>query len=171
MDILTRNLLSMGARMARPGEFSERAFLNNKLDLIQAEAIADLIDSSSEQAALGALRTLQGDFSKRINDLVETITHLRMYVEAAIDFPEEEVDFLTDGTVQAQLTTIVEQLDNILSQAQQRHSPQGRYDSGDGGFTQRRKIQSLKRTFWQRQCDCHGHSRHDEGFAKRVYPH
>ncbi|HSG88424.1 MAG TPA: tRNA uridine-5-carboxymethylaminomethyl(34) synthesis GTPase MnmE [Pseudomonadales bacterium] len=91
--------LAAGARLARPGEFSERAFLNDRLDLTQAEAIADLIDSASEAAARGALKTLQGAFSVRIEALMEAVTALRIYVEAAIDFPDEDVDFLADGDV------------------------------------------------------------------------
>ncbi|MDT6089013.1 tRNA uridine-5-carboxymethylaminomethyl(34) synthesis GTPase MnmE, partial [Streptococcus pneumoniae] len=87
----------VGCRLARPGEFSERAFLNDKLDLAQAEAIADLIEASSSQAARNALRSLQGEFSKRVHGLTEALIALRIYVEAAIDFPEEEIDFLADG--------------------------------------------------------------------------
>ena len=94
IDLLIKTILSYGARMARPGEFSERAFINDKMDLTQAEAIADLIDSSSEQAARSALRTLQGEFSQRINQLIDALIRLRAYVEAAIDFPDEEIDFL-----------------------------------------------------------------------------
>src|SRR5690606_5852233 len=103
LDLLLREVCSLGARLARPGEFSERAFLNDKLDLAQAEAIADLIESSSEQAARCAVRSMQGVFSKRVDDLVEAITHLRIYVEAAIDFPEEEIDFLADGKVATEI--------------------------------------------------------------------
>lgn len=88
LDLLLKRILTIpGLRIARPGEFSERAFLNDKLDLAQAEAIADLIDASSEQAARSALNSLQGAFSARVNHLVEALTHLRIYVEAAIDFP------------------------------------------------------------------------------------
>ncbi len=93
LDLLLKRILTLpGVRIARPGEFSERAFLNDKLDLAQAEAIADLIDASSEQAARSALNSLQGAFSARVNHLVEALTHLRIYVEAAIDFPDEEID-------------------------------------------------------------------------------
>ena len=94
--MLLRRIIELGARLARPGEFSERAFLNDKLDLTQAEAIADLISASSEKAARSAIRSLQGEFSDKINILVEKLIELRMYVEAAIDFPEEEIDFLAD---------------------------------------------------------------------------
>jgi tRNA modification GTPase len=119
LDILLREVCSLGARLARPGEFSERAFLNDKLDLAQAEAIADLIESSSEQAARCAVRSMQGVFSKRVDNLVEAITHLRIYVEAAIDFPEEEIDFLADGKVATDLQNLLEQVEQILGEAQQ----------------------------------------------------
>ncbi|MDX1799614.1 MAG: tRNA uridine-5-carboxymethylaminomethyl(34) synthesis GTPase MnmE [Marinobacter sp.] len=119
LDLLLRAVCEQGARLARPGEFSERAFLNDKLDLAQAEAIADLIESSSEQAARCAVRSLQGAFSQRIDALVEALTHLRIYVEAAIDFPEEEIDFLADGKVAADLQGIRADLDTIQREAQQ----------------------------------------------------
>lgn len=119
MDMLLRAVLRQGARMARPGEFSERAFLNNKIDLAQAEAIADLIDSASEQAARQAMRSLEGDFSRHINALVHDITRLRMYVEAAIDFPEEEIDFLSDGKVGGDLNAICNQLKTVFHSARQ----------------------------------------------------
>lgn len=119
LDMLLHMVCGLGARLARPGEFSERAFLNDKLDLTQAEAIADLIESSSEQAARCAVRSLQGAFSHRIDALVQAITHLRIYVEAAIDFPEEEIDFLADGKVEQDLEALLADLDQILSEAQQ----------------------------------------------------
>lgn len=119
LDMLLRTVCELGARLARPGEFSERAFLNDKLDLTQAEAIADLIESSSEQAARCAVRSLQGVFSRRIDALVEAVTHLRIYVEAAIDFPEEEIDFLADGKVANDLHAIISDLHIILAEAQQ----------------------------------------------------
>jgi len=119
MDLLLQRILSLGARMARPGEFSERAFLNNKLDLAQAEAIADLIDSSSTQAARFAVRSLQGEFSKRIHVLLDALIHLRMYVEAAIDFPEEEIDFLSDEKLNKHFDETQGQLENVLMSAQQ----------------------------------------------------
>ncbi len=119
MDRLLRRILALGARLARPGEFSERAFLNDKIDLAQAEAIADLIDSASEQAARCAIRSLQGEFSQQVNQLVEALIRLRMYVEAAIDFPEEEVDFLSDGVITGQLHTIIADLQELLKKAKQ----------------------------------------------------
>ena len=119
LDCLLREVIRLGARLARPGEFSERAFLNDKIDLAQAEAIADLIDSASEQAARSALRSLQGEFSTRIDALVDQLTRLRMYVEAAIDFPEEEIDFLADGKIARDIVGLLEQIDAVLCQAQQ----------------------------------------------------
>lgn len=119
LDNLIQRVLSLGARLARPGEFTERAFLNDKIDLTQAEAIADLIDAGSKQAQRAAIRSLQGEFSQQINQLVETLIHLRMYVEAAIDFPEEEVDFLSDGKIEKELNLILEKLLQIKNTAQQ----------------------------------------------------
>ena len=119
LDILIETITKLGARIARPGEFSERAFLNGKIDLTQAEAIADLIEAGSKQAAKMASRSLQGAFSKEINQLVEKLITLRMYVEAAIDFPEEEIDFLADSKVSNDLNKIVSQLNTILDKANQ----------------------------------------------------
>lgn len=119
LDTLLRRLTELGARLARPGEFSERAFLNDKLDLAQAEAIADLIDASSEQAARCALRSLQGEFSRHVRQLTEALIQLRIYVEAAIDFPEEEIDFLADEKVAVDLNQLLLQLEQILADAQQ----------------------------------------------------
>ena len=120
LDMLLKQVLALpNVRIARPGEFSERAFLNDKLDLAQAEAIADLIDASSEQAARSAMQSLQGEFSNRIHQLVEKVIHLRMYVEAAIDFPDEEIDFLSDGKVAADLAEIIDYLATVKKQATQ----------------------------------------------------
>lgn len=119
LDRLLQEVSSCGARLARPGEFSERAFINDKMDLTQAEAIADLIESSSEEAARCAMRTLQGEFSTLINALCTSIIELRVYIEAAIDFSEEEIDFLTEGKTTETLQGIIEQTDAILAQAKQ----------------------------------------------------
>lgn len=119
MDRLCQRVIELGARMARPGEFSERAFLNNKMDLAQAEAVADLIESSTEQAARSAMRSLQGDFSNRINAFLEELTHLRMYVEASIDFADEEIDFLAEAQVDKQLQDLLTTLDGIAGSARQ----------------------------------------------------
>ena len=119
LDLLLRRCVQLGARLARPGEFSERAFLNDKLDLAQAEAIADLIEASSEQAARNALRSLQGEFSRRVHGLTERLISLRIYVEAAIDFPEEEIDFLADGHVLGLLDGVRADLAGVLREAGQ----------------------------------------------------
>ena len=120
LDLLLKRILQIpGIRIAKPGEFSERAFLNDKLDLAQAEAIADLIDASSEQAARSAINSLQGAFSSHINEMVESLTNLRIYVEAAIDFPDEEIDFLSDGVIDGKLNTVISQLDDVRAQARQ----------------------------------------------------
>ncbi|MFT7687150.1 MAG: tRNA modification GTPase [Candidatus Azotimanducaceae bacterium] len=119
LDILLKEVIAQGCRLARPGEFSERAFLNDKMDLAQAEAIADLIDSASEQAARCALRSLQGEFSKRVHSLLDQLIQLRIYVEAAIDFPEEEIDFLSDGKVSAMLADVEAELAAVMREANQ----------------------------------------------------
>ena len=106
MDLLLARVLALGARVARAGEFSERAFLNDRLDLAQAEAIADLIESGSERAARAAMSSLRGEFSGRVHALVEQLTALRTWVEAALDFPDEEIDFLSGGEVEARLQAL-----------------------------------------------------------------
>jgi len=119
LDLLLRRVLGLGARLARPGEFSERAFLNDKIDLAQAEAIADLIDASTEQAARSAQRSLQGEFSRRVGNLVEALIQLRLYVEASIDFTDEDIDFLAEGQIAAQVAELLAALDAIRQTARQ----------------------------------------------------
>ncbi len=119
LDMLLRRVLSLGARLANPGEFTERAFLNNKLDLAQAEAVADLIESSTEQSARSAQKSMQGVFSAQINELVTELTELRIYVEAAIDFVDEEIDFLTDGVVEKRIIRLLQSIQQIQKTAQQ----------------------------------------------------
>ncbi len=109
----------MGLRAARPGEFTERAFLNDKLDLAQAEAVADLIDASSAQAARSASRSLSGEFSQAVHGVVEQVIELRMLVEATLDFPEEEIDFLQRSDARGRLARVRESLDGLLAQARQ----------------------------------------------------
>jgi len=118
-DLLIKEVVRLGARPARAGEFSERAFLNDKIDLAQAEAIADLIDSSTAQAAKGAMQSLQGEFSKKVHALLEQMIQLRMYVEAAIDFPEEEIDFLADEKLRINIEQLQSDLDKTINQAGQ----------------------------------------------------
>ena len=119
LDMLLRRVISLGARLANPGEFTERAFLNNKLDLAQAEAVADLIESSTEQSVRSAQKSMQGVFSAQINELVAELTELRIYVEAAIDFVDEEIDFLTDGVVENRIIRLLQSIRKIQKTAQQ----------------------------------------------------
>lgn len=119
LDMLLERVVELGARLAKPGEFSERAFLNDKMDLTQAEAISDLIAASSRQAAQQAVNSLQGAFSKEVHQLVDALIALRIYVEAAIDFPEEEVDFLSDGKIAADLAALLNQLQQLLHKTKQ----------------------------------------------------
>jgi len=119
LDMLLRRVLALGARLANPGEFTERAFLNDKLDLAQAEAVADLIESSTEQSVRSAQKSMQGVFSIQINELVEELTELRIYVEAAIDFVDEEIDFLTDGVVENRIVKLQHRIEQIQQTAQQ----------------------------------------------------
>jgi tRNA modification GTPase len=119
VDMVLKRLLELGCRMARPGEFSERAFLNGKIDIAQAEAIADLIDAGTTAAARAAVRSLQGEFSARVADLKLRITSLRTYVEAAIDFPDEEVDFLSGETLRERLASVFTAFESITVAARQ----------------------------------------------------
>jgi tRNA modification GTPase len=117
LDMLLERVCRMGARLARPGEFTERAFLNGKLDLTQAEAVADLIEAHSRAGARAAIRSLEGAFSERVQALLEALIALRVHVEAAIDFPEEEIDFLADPLIAEQLHGLRKQLDRLLQEA------------------------------------------------------
>lgn len=117
LELLLRHVLELGARLARPGEFSERAFINGKVDLAQAEAIGDLIAAGSEAQARAALRSLQGVFSQRVEQLIDALTRLRVHVEAAIDFPEEEIDFLADPQIAERHAELLDQLDVLLADA------------------------------------------------------
>lgn len=119
LDLLLAAVCQLGARIARPGEFSERAYLNDKLDLVQAEAIADLISASSEQAARSALASLSGEFSATINMFLTELTRLRVYIEAAIDFPEEDVDFLAESEVVNELSALRTSLMDVRKRATQ----------------------------------------------------
>ncbi len=119
LDLLLQRTLAAGARLARPGEFSERAFLNGKLDLVQAEAIADLIASNSAAAARAAMASLQGEFSRLLQDLSSAILSLRTYLEAAIDFPDEEVDWLADADIGGRLQALLQRCESIGAQAAQ----------------------------------------------------
>jgi len=114
LDALLRRCIQLGARLARPGEFTERAFLNGKLDLAQAEAVADVVAATSEAGARAALRSMEGVFSARVDDLLAELIALRVHIEAAIDFPEEEIDFLADPVIGEQLAALRSHLDTLL---------------------------------------------------------
>ena len=119
LDLVLQAALAVGARPARPGEFSERAFLNGKLDLAQAEAIADLIESASAEAARAALRSLQGAFSQRVRAISEQLIGLRLHIEAALDFPEEEIDFLADESLSQRAHRLAGEIDALLADTRQ----------------------------------------------------
>src|SRR3954466_16310651 len=119
LESLIERCLQLGARRARPGEFTERAFHNDKIDLAQAEAVADLIDAGSREAARAAMRSLQGEFSSMVQGLTDALIDLRTYVEAAIDFPEDEVDFLADNELADHLTTVRSHFDAVSAAAGQ----------------------------------------------------
>ena len=119
MEMLLQRVLELGARAAMAGEFTQRAYLNDKLDLAQAEAIADLIDSGSAQAARAALRSLQGEFSAHVHELAERVLELRLWIEAAIDFPEEEIDFLADRALGARMQDVRQRFADLAETARQ----------------------------------------------------
>ena len=114
LHLLLARLMELGARPAEPGEYTKRAFLNGKLDLVQAEAVADLINSSTTAAAYSAMRSLRGDFSQKVHEIVDQVVNLRMFIEAAIDFPEEEIDFLENSELAVSLEKVQNLLDNLL---------------------------------------------------------
>ena len=119
LDMLLNKVLSLGARLAEPGEFSKRAFLNDKIDLLQAEAIADLINSRTKASAMGAVRSLRGEFSALVHKLVQMVINLRVFIEASLDFPEEELDFLSDVRLKNQMGEALLALDSVLEETNQ----------------------------------------------------
>ena len=119
MDLLLKTAIQLGARQAGPGEFSQRAFLNERIDLVQAEAIADLINSSSEQAALGSMRSLQGDFSHKINFILKELIQVRVLTEAAADFPEDDIEAEIDHDEKNILIRLLKELDELLNGAKE----------------------------------------------------
>lgn len=119
LQLLMERLVGLGARAARPGEFSERAFLNGRLDLAQAEAVADLIESATKRAARAAARSLEGAFSRRVHALLDTLTELRAFVEAAIDFPDEEIEFLQDARIRDKLAGLAARVAELENEAHQ----------------------------------------------------
>ncbi len=121
MQLLLLRCIECGARLARPGEFTERAYLNDKIDLAQAEAVADLINASTAEAAKSAMLSLGGYFSNKINDLLKELIDLRMYIEACLDFPETEIDFVSTGKVKARLLSLQLRMDEVTLSAKQGH--------------------------------------------------
>ncbi len=119
MQILLARCIALGARQAQPGEFTRRAYLNDKIDLAQAEAVADVINASTVEAARSAVRSLSGEFSNSINEVLSKLINLRLYVEACLDFPEEEIDFITQGNVEKKLAAIVNELETVFTKAKQ----------------------------------------------------
>ena len=119
MSMLLDRVIALGARQARPGEFTERAYVNDKIDLVQAEAVAGLIDSVSSQAVRSATRSLEGEFSQNINDLLQRLINLRMFIESVLDFPDEEVAFIKEGEIKEKLSACLEDIDKILDRAKQ----------------------------------------------------
>jgi tRNA modification GTPase len=119
MQLLLARCIECGARLAKPGEFTERAYLNDKIDLAQAEAVADLINASTSEAAKSAMLSLNGYFSNKINDLLKELIDLRMYIEACLDFPEEEIDFITTGKVKEKLLSLKLRMDEVILSAKQ----------------------------------------------------
>ena len=119
MQLLLARCIALGARQAEPGEFTRRAYLNNKMDLAQAEAVADVINASTAEAARSAVRSLSGEFSISINTMLASLIDLRMYVEACLDFPEEEIDFITQGKVALKLANISNDLNSVFEKAKQ----------------------------------------------------
>ena len=119
MQIVLSRCIALGARQAEPGEFTRRAYLNDKIDLAQAEAVADLINASTIEAARSAVRSLSGEFSNSINTVLAKLTNLRMYVEACLDFPEEEIDFISQGKVAEKLDAIIAELKIVFVKAKQ----------------------------------------------------
>ena len=121
--VVTQSILNLclknGAKLAEPGDFTKRAYLNNKIDLAQAESVADLINASTEEAALGAVNSLSGKFSLEINNLLKNLIELRMYVEACLDFPEEDIDFISEGNVKDKLQHLSETMMHIMQAASQ----------------------------------------------------
>ena len=119
LDAVLSTVLSTGVRLAEPGEFSYRAYLNGKMDLIQAEAVSDMITAGSEQAMRSAAQSLQGQFSEAVNSLRKQVNDLRVYIEASIDFTDEEIDFLSEGAVGKRLQAVADALTSLLGSAQQ----------------------------------------------------
>ena len=160
MDLIMTRLVELGVRVAKPGEFSLRAFLNDRIDLNQAEAIADLIDSRTAAAARAAQRAIAGEFSQSIAKLSEAIVNVRVWIEAAIDFPEEEIDFLADSELATELQALRPLVHDVLHKANRGCAAERRNHSGDRRPAQRREVQSAKRNDGNRDGDRDGGTGH-----------
>ncbi len=167
-ELLIERALQLGARRARPGEFSERAFLEDKLDLAQAEAVADVIAAGSRTAAQAAMRSLRGEFSARVDAAEEALIELRVYVEAAIDFPEEEIDFLASAEVAQRLAHVNQTLDAVTAGGTAGQSPHRRDDGRDRGATQCGQVHADEPSRRLRSRDRHRAARHHARRAARA---
>ena len=170
MNLLLQRVLSLGARYARPGEFSERAFLNDKIDLLQAEAVADLISSASEQAAMSAVRSMEGLFSSLVEGLVTNITELRVFVEATLDFPEEEIDPFAETELQDRLAACRRAMADISAPGGNRAAAGGRLENCDNRQAQRREIEPAEPARPGRAGHCLAHTRHYQGYHRAANP-
>ena len=161
MELLLQRVLALGARAAAAGEFTQRAYLNDKLDLAQAEAIADLIDSGSAQAARAALRSLQGEFSARVHELAEAVLQLRLWIEAAIDFPEEEIDFLADRALGERMEDVRQRFAELAETARQGALLRDGLTRRHRGPAECRQVEPVESPRRLRRRDRHGDARHD----------
>ena len=171
VEQLVERCIELGARRARPGEFTERAFHNDKIDLAQAEAVADLIDAGSREAARAAMRSLQGEFSGMVQGLTDALIDLRIYVEAAIDFPEEEVDFLGDDELRERLATVRGHFDGVATAASQGRLLRDGMTVVLAGRPELRQVQPAQPPRGLRSRDRHRHSGHHARRAARTHRH
>ena len=169
LEALIARALELGARRAQPGEFTQRAFLNDKLDLAQAEAIADLIDAGSREAARAAMRSLQGEFSAMVRGLTEAVIDLRTYVEAAIDFPEEEIDFLADRELAERFQAVRDHFEGVLAERTPGAAAARGHDGGDRRAPERRQVEPAQSPRRLRRRDRHAHPGHDARHRARAH--
>ena len=169
LDLVLARVLALGARAARPGEFSERAFLNDKLDLAQAEAVADLVESASGAAARAAVRSLTGDFSAEIGGVVAALDALRVWLEAALDFSEEDIDFLADPDVERRAAALVARFDALLARSEQGRRLRDGLNVVIAGGAERRQVESFERARGSRARDRHRRRRYHARRAPRGH--
>ncbi len=161
MRLVLARCLALGARLAEPGEFTARAFLNGKLDLAQAEGVADLIDAATATAARAAARSLAGEFSREVRALADALVELRMFTEATLDFPDEEIDFLRASDAQGKLAAIRARLAQVNARARQGALLRDGLDCRPGRRAERRQIEPAESSRRGRRRDRHADSRHD----------